>query len=110
MQDVQQIRNIVILGHGNSGKTTLAEALLFTGGAIKRQGRVDDGNSSMDFEPEEAKRHISISTAFAQIGWKKHEIFLADTPGDDNFVNETRFAAQVADNEEIGRASCRERV
>lgn len=97
MQDVQQIRNIVILGHGNSGKTTLAEALLFTGGAIKRQGRVDDGNSSMDFEPEEAKRHISISTAFAQIGWKKHEIFLADTPGDDNFVNETRFAAQVAD-------------
>ena len=96
MQDVQQIRNIVILGHGNSGKTTLAEALLFTGGAIKRQGRVDDGNSSMDFEPEEAKRHISISTAFAQIGWKKHEIFLADTPGDDNFVNETRFAAQMA--------------
>lgn len=94
---MQQIRNIVILGHGNSGKTTLAEALLFTGGAIKRQGRVDDGNSSMDFEPEEAKRHISISTAFAQIGWKKHEIFLADTPGDDNFVNETRFAAQVAD-------------
>lgn len=97
MQDVQQIRNTVILGHGNSGKTTLAEALLFTTGAIKRLGRVDDGNSSLDFEPEETKRHITISTAFAQLGWKKHEIYLADAPGDDNFLNESRFAAQVAD-------------
>ena len=97
MQDVGQIRNIVILGHGNSGKTTLAESLLFTAGAIKRLGKVDDGNSSMDFEPEETKRHITISTAFNQIPWKKHEIYVADTPGDDNFVNEARFAAQVAD-------------
>ena len=97
MQDVGQIRNIVILGHGNSGKTTLAESLLFTAGAIKRLGKVDDGNSSMDFEPEETKRHITISTAFNQIPWKKHEIYVADTPGDDNFVNESRFAAQVAD-------------
>lgn len=98
MQDVRQIRNTVILGHGNSGKTTLAEALLFTAGAIKRQGKVDDGNTVMDFEPEESKRHISISTAFNTLGWKKHDIFLADTPGDDNFVNESRFAAQVADS------------
>lgn len=98
MQDVRQIRNTVILGHGNSGKTTLAEALLFTAGAIKRQGKVDDGNTVMDFEPEESKRHITISTAFNTLGWKKHDIFLADTPGDDNFVNESRFAAQVADS------------
>ena len=97
MQDVRQIRNVVILGHGNSGKTTLAESLLFTTGAIKRQGRVDDGNSAMDFEPEETKRHITIGTAFNQIVWNKHELYFADTPGDDNFVNETRFAAQVAD-------------
>ncbi len=97
MQDVQQIRNAVILGHGNSGKTTLAEALLFTAGAIKRLGKVDDGNSSMDFEPEETKRHITIGASFNHVNWKKHDIFLADTPGDDNFVNESRFAAQVAD-------------
>ncbi|WP_456385330.1 elongation factor G [Desulfolithobacter sp.] len=98
MQDVKQIRNTVILGHGNSGKTTLAEALLFTSGAIKRLGKVDDGTSCMDFEPEETKRHISIGAAFNHLNWKKNEVFLIDTPGDDNFVNEARFAAQVADS------------
>ncbi|MHB1349162.1 MAG: elongation factor G [Desulfobulbaceae bacterium] len=98
MHDVKQIRNAVLIGHGNSGKTTLAEALLFTAGAIKRLGRVDDGTTSMDYEAEETKRHITISTAFGHLSWKKRELFLADTPGDDNFVNETRFAAQVADS------------
>ena len=70
MQDVQQIRNVVILGHGNSGKSTLAEALLFTAGSLKRLGKVDDGTSSMDFEPEEIKRQISINAAFNQLAWK----------------------------------------
>ncbi len=98
MQDVQNIRNTVLLGHGNSGKTTLAEALLFTAGAVKRLGKVDDGTASMDFEPEEIKRHISISAAFNHLGWKKKEIFLIDTPGDDNFINEAKFAAHVADS------------
>jgi elongation factor G len=98
MYDVKQIRNTVILGHGNSGKTTLAEALLFTAGAIKRLGKVDDGSASMDFEDEEIKRQISTSAAFNHLSWKKKEIFLIDTPGDDNFVNEARFSAQVADS------------
>ncbi len=98
MQDVQQIRNTVILGHGNSGKTTLAEALLFTAGSVKRLGRVDEGTASMDFEPEETKRQVSMSTAFNHINWKKNDVFLMDTPGDDNFVNETQFAVQVADS------------
>lgn len=98
MQDVQQIRNVVILGHGNSGKSTLAEALLFTAGVVKRLGKVDDGTSSMDFEAEEIKRKISIGAAFNQIPWQKKDIFVIDTPGDDNFFNETRFAAQVADS------------
>ena len=98
MHEVKQIRNAVLIGHGNSGKTTLAEALLYTAGTIKRLGRVDDGTTSMDFEPEETKRHITISTAFSHLSWKKREVFLADTPGDDNFVNETRFAIQVADS------------
>ena len=98
MQDVQQIRNVVILGHGNSGKSTLAEALLFTAGSLKRLGRVDEGTSSMDFEAEEIKRRISIGTAFNQLSWKKQDVYLIDTPGDDNFFNETRFASFVADS------------
>jgi len=97
MQDVQHIRNVVFLGHGNSGKSSLAEALSFTAGALKRLGKVDDGTSSMDFEPEESKRKISISAAFNQLTWQKNDVYLIDTPGDDNFFNETRFAAQVAD-------------
>ncbi|NOQ46494.1 MAG: GTP-binding protein, partial [Desulfobulbaceae bacterium] len=98
MQDVKQIRNTVILGHGNCGKTTLAEALLFTAGAVKRLGKVDDGSSSMDFEPEETRRQVSINAAFNHLAWKKNEIFLADTPGDDNFINESKFTAQIADS------------
>ncbi len=98
MYDVNQIRNTVILGHGNSGKTTLAEALLFTAGSVKRLGKVDDGTSSMDFEGEETKRQVSISAAFNHLSWNKKEVFLIDTPGDDNFVNEAKFAAQVADS------------
>ena len=98
MYDVQQIRNTVILGHGNSGKTTLAEALLFTAGAVNRLGKVDEGNAAMDFEEEEIRRKISISTACHHLNWNKHEIFLTDTPGDDNFFNESQAAAYVADS------------
>ena len=98
MYEVNQIRNTVILGHGNSGKTTMAEALLFTAGSIKRLGKVDDGTASMDYEGEETKRQVSISAAFNHLSWNKKEIFLIDTPGDDNFVNEAKFAAQVADS------------
>ncbi|MCW5212476.1 elongation factor G [Desulfobulbus sp. TB] len=98
MYDVKQIRNTVILGHGNSGKTTLAEALLFTAGAINRLGKVDDGTTSMDYEEEEIKRQISTSTACNHFTWKKRQIFLADTPGDDNFFNEAKFASLVADS------------
>ena len=98
MQDVQQIRNVAVLGHGNSGKSSLAEALLFTAGSLKRLGKVDDGTSSMAFEPEEIKRKISIATAFNHLSGKKNDVYLIDTPGDDNFFNETRFAAQVADS------------
>ena len=98
MQDVRMIRNIAILGHGNSGKTTLADAMLFTAGATSRQGKVDDGSSALDFEPEETKRQITINSACHHYNWKKHDVFLIDTPGDDNFANEAKFAAHVADS------------
>jgi len=98
MTDVKLVRNVAILGHGNCGKTTLAEALLFSAGKTNRLGKVDDGSSSMDYEPEEIKRNVSISAAFNHYIWKKHEVFLADTPGDGNFLNEAKFVAQVTDN------------
>jgi elongation factor G len=98
MTDVKLVRNVVILGHGNCGKTTLAEAILFNAGKTNRLGKVDDGSSTMDFEPEEIKRNISIGAAFHHYTWKKHEVFLADTPGDDNFINEAKFVAKVADS------------
>ena len=72
--------------------------MLFSAGKTNRLGKVDDGSSIMDFEPEEMKRNISINTAFNHYIWKKHEVFLADTPGDSNFINESKFAASVADS------------
>lgn len=98
MLDTNMVRNIALVGHGNCGKTSLAEAMLFTAGKIKRLGQVDNGTSALDFEEEEIKRTTSINSSFHNYTWKKHQIFLADTPGDDNFLNETLFATQVCDS------------
>ena len=98
MQETNIVRNIAIIGHGNCGKTSLAEAMLFTAGKINRLGKVDEGTSAMDYEDEEISRNISISTSFHHYSWNKHDVYLMDTPGDDNFLNETMFAAHVADS------------
>ncbi len=98
MQETNMVRNIAIIGHGNCGKTSLAEAMLFTAGKINRLGKVDDGNATMDYEEEEIARKISINTSFHNYSWKKHSVFLIDTPGDDNFLNETVFASHVCDS------------
>ena len=91
------LRNIAIVGHGATGKTSLCESLLFIAGKTDRQGRVDDGTSSMDFEPEEQKRRISISAAANFFEWEKHKITILDTPGDSNFSYDTRNCLRVAD-------------
>ncbi|MGZ3577774.1 MAG: elongation factor G [Syntrophales bacterium] len=91
------LRNIAIVGHGSTGKTSLCESLLFITGKTDRQGRVDDGTSSMDFEPEEQKRRISISAAANFVEWEKHRITILDTPGDSNFSYDTRNCLRVAD-------------
>ncbi len=98
MQETNMVRNIAIIGHGNCGKTSLAEAMLFTAGKMNRLGKVDDGNSTMDYEDEEIARKISINTSFDNYSWKKHSVFLIDTPGEDNFLNETVFASHVCDS------------
>lgn len=90
MKDYQakNIRNLTIVGHGSVGKTTLAEALLFTAGAIDRQGRVEDGQATMDYDPEEIKRQISISAAMAPLEWKDRKVNLVDIPGYFDFAGE----------------------
>jgi elongation factor G len=94
---VAQIRNLAFIGHSGCGKTSLAEAMLFTAGATSRFGKVDDGTSALDYEPEELKRKITISTSFHHYTWKKHTVYIADTPGDDNFLADARAALHVAD-------------
>ncbi len=97
MKDVKLIRNVALFGQGKSGKTSVAEALLFSAGKTKRLGKVDDGSAVMDFEPEETQRNISINSSFNHFNWKKKQVFIIDTPGDDNFVNEARYASRITD-------------
>jgi len=87
--EFDKLRNVGILGQGGSGKTSLGEAMLFAAGATQRLGRVLDGTSVLDFEPEEIKHRVTISTAFHSLAWKKHGITLIDTPG---------YAAFLADS------------
>ena len=92
---VQNIRNVCLLGHSGSGKTSLAENLLFITGAIERQGRVADGNTVCDYDPEEVKRQISLSTAVAPIDYKGCRINVLDTPGAFDFSGEVMEALIV---------------
>jgi elongation factor G len=96
-EKVEGIRNIALVAHGGAGKTSLAEAMLFDAGVINRLGRIEEGNTALDFEPEEVKRTSSISTGFHQLSWKKHTLTLIDTPGDQNFFSDTKTCLQAAD-------------
>jgi len=91
------VRNIGIFGHGGEGKTSFAEAILFDTGENTRLGRVDDGSSIMDYEPEEINRKISISASLSHFEWEKHEFHVIDTPGYANFVAEAKAAVRVVD-------------
>jgi len=92
-----KIRNVGVVGHGGVGKTSLVEALLFAAGAISRLGRVEDGTTTTDFDPDEVRRQISINTAIAYCDWKGHRINLVDTPGYGDFIADARAGLRVVE-------------
>ncbi|MBQ8801070.1 MAG: GTP-binding protein, partial [Clostridium sp.] len=94
---VQNIRNVCLLGHGGSGKTALAESLLYMTGAIDRMGKAVDGNTVCDYDPEEIKRQISISLSVAPLEFKGCKINVLDTPGGFDFSGEVMEALRAAD-------------
>src|SRR5580700_2355034 len=91
------IRNIALIGHGHSGKTTLTSGFLYTAGATNRLTRVDEGNAVTDFDDEEVQRKITISTGVAFAEWAKKKINLLDTPGFNIFINDTKASLVAAD-------------
>lgn len=92
------IRNIGVFGHGSEGKTTLTEAMLFNAGLLERLGRVDNGTTTTDFDPEEIKRSISINAALAPLEWKDIKINIIDAPGFFDFYGEVESAMMLADS------------
>lgn len=92
-----KVRNVVLLGHGGCGKTTLTEAMAYVSGLVNRQGRVEDGNTVSDYDKEETKRLFSIHTSVVPLEWENTKINILDTPGYFDFVGEVEEAVSVAD-------------
>ncbi len=97
MKDIAKQRTIALIAHNGAGKTSLAEAMLFYTKVTNRLGSVMDGSSILDFEPEEVKRKSSINAAFHSFPWKKHQITVVDTAGDENFLNDTKTVLNGVD-------------
>jgi elongation factor G len=95
--EVGKLRNVGVVGHGGVGKTSLVEALLFSAGAVTRLGKVDDGSTTTDFDPDEIKRKISINTSVAYCDWKGHRVNLVDTPGYGDFIADARAGLRVVE-------------
>jgi elongation factor G len=95
--EIGKIRNVGIVGHGGVGKTSLVESLLHSAGAVNRLGKVDDGSTTTDFDPDEIKRKISVNTALAYCDWKGHHVNLVDTPGYGDFIADARAGLRVVE-------------
>ncbi|MDP9241917.1 MAG: elongation factor G [Actinomycetota bacterium] len=95
--DATDIRNVLLVGHGGSGKTTLLEAMLFTSGALTRMGKVEDGNTTSDHDPEEIRKGISVSLSLAPVEWAGVKINVLDAPGYADFVGDLRNAIRAVD-------------
>ena len=93
---LENIHNVVLLSHGGAGKTSLSEAMLFNTGVISRLGRVDDGSSTSDYDPDEAKRRISINLSLLPLNWRERKINIVDVPGYTDFVGEVKAGMRVS--------------
>lgn len=93
--ETMKVRNVGIVGQGDAGKTSLVEAILFNTGMTDRLGKVDDGSSNMDFEPEEVRRKITITSKLHHCEWQEHDLHIVDTPGYTNFLHDTRGCMRV---------------
>lgn len=96
--ETDRLHNLAVIGHGGAGKTSLVEAMLFNAGHTTRLGRVDEGNATTDYLPEEIKRKISVSTTMAPCEWKECKINILDTPGYADFFSEVKSALRVVDS------------
>src|SRR5262245_6451953 len=94
---IDHIHNIGIVAHGGAGATTLCEAILFNAGEVDRLGRVDDGTTASDFDPEEVRQRISINLSVLPCRWKDHAISLIDAPGYTDFAADTMGGLRVSD-------------
>ncbi|MFQ6015114.1 MAG: elongation factor G [Anaerolineae bacterium] len=94
---VDKLKNVVLLGHGSSGKTSLSEAMLYNAGVTNRLGKVDEGNTVSDYDAEEISRKISVNTSILPYFWKDYKINILDTPGYADFIGEVKGAVRVAD-------------
>src|SRR4030042_2014723 len=95
---LENIRNVVLLSHSGAGKTSASEVMLFAAGAIKRLGKVGDGSTTSDYDPDELKRQISISLSLLPCEWKGVKVNIIDTPGYSDFVGEVRAAIRVSES------------
>ena len=99
---LDNIHNTVLLSHGGAGKTSLVEAMLFTAGAIGRLGKVDDGSSTSEYDPDEIKRKISINLSLLPAEWRENKLNIIDVPGYADFVGEVKAGMRVSGGADIG--------
>src|SRR5438876_2016822 len=95
--DPAKIRNVAVVGHRGTGKTSLVEAMLFQSGAVNRLGTVESGSTISDWDDDEQQRHMSLGASLCHVDWQERKINLIDTPGDAGFIGDAVAALRVVD-------------